>query len=238
MWEASEDFFKRGDEMKRVLVVEDNSEMRIMVKSCLEEFEIAEAATLSAARQALEESLFDLIVLDLQLPDGDGSRFLAEMQGKENLRHIPVFVLTGRTDTMDKVLAFSIGAEDFITKPFDPLELKARVQAKLRKLEVNEKSKEQFLVEDLRINTARQRVWINDDPNPVPLTSIEYRLLLMLSRNRDRVISRQRFLDEIWGNEISVTDRTVDTHIGHLRKKIRSSRVQIETVIGEGYRLK
>lgn len=224
--------------MRRVLLVEDNNEMRIMVKSCLDEFEIQEAATLKAARQAMEEGQFDLIVLDLQLPDGDGSRFLAEMQGKESFRHIPVFILTGRTDTMDKVLAFSIGAEDFITKPFDPLELKARVQAKLRKMEVQEKSKEQFVVEDLRINTARQRVWINDDPNPVPLTSIEYRLLLMLSRNRDRVISRQRFLDEIWGDEISVTDRTVDTHIGHLRKKIRDSRVQIETVIGEGYRLK
>lgn len=224
--------------MRRILVIEDNPEMRLLVRSCLDKLEVEEAEDLSSAKKMVQESPFDLIILDLHLPDGDGSRFLAEIQAEENLRHIPVFVLTGKSDTMDKVLAFSIGAEDFITKPFDPLELKARIQAKLRKLDLDDSKKEQIVIEDLKINTARQRVWVKDIKEPISLTSIEYRILLMLTRNRDRVISRTKFLDEIWGNEISVTDRTVDTHIGHLRKKIGTSKVKIETVIGEGYRLK
>lgn len=224
--------------MRRVLLIEDNPEMRLMVKASLDNIELTEADTLSAARECIEQSQYDLILLDLTLPDGDGSRLLAELQSEDNLKHIPVFVLTGKTDTMDKVFAFSIGAEDFITKPFDPLEFKARVNAKLRKIEVVEKSKEQFVLEDLKINTARQRVWIGNSKEPISLTSIEYRMLLMLCRKRDHVISRESFLDEIWGNEITVTDRTVDTHIGHLRKKLADSRIEIETVIGEGYRLK
>lgn len=224
--------------MHRVLLVEDNPETRILVKACLDSIDVVEAESLEAGRTSFAAQNFDLLILDLELPDGNGTKFLAELQANEKTKNIPVFILTGKRDTMEKILAFSVGADDFITKPFDPLELKARVQAKLRKIDVNLKQAEEIFYGDVKINIPKQRVWLKGATDPLSLTSIEYRLLLQFVRNPDRIISREKFLDEVWGTKVNVTDRTVDTHIGHLRKKLRGTNLQIETVVGEGYRLK
>ncbi len=224
--------------MHRVLLIEDNPETRILVKACLDSVDLVEADSLESGRNSFQSQNFDLLILDLELPDGNGTKFLAELQADERTKKVPVFILTGKRDTMDKILAFSVGADDFITKPFDPLELKARVHAKLRKLDVNLKQAEEILYGDVKINLPKQRVWLRNATDPLDLTTIEYRLLLQLVRNPDRVISREKFLDEVWGTKVNITDRTVDTHIGHLRRKLRGSNLHIETVVGEGYRLK
>lgn len=223
--------------MKNILLVEDNAEIRILVEASLDPLRVVHVGTISEARATLDRELFQLIILDLGLPDGDGLKFMTELSTKSTT---PVFILTGKSDTANKVIAFSLGVEDFITKPFDPVELRARVNAKLRKFENQKDEREIIKVRDLTIDLARQRVFLTREQNQeeVALTSLEFKLLTTFAKAPERVFSRDQLLDQVWGSSTHITDRTVDTHIGHLRKKISHSTVRIETVINEGYRLK
>ena len=224
--------------MRNMLVIEDNAEMRILVEAALDEYQLTFNFNLKDAKESLLKSRFDLILLDLGLPDGDGLKFLAELSSQLETKDIPVIILTGKSETINKVMAFSIGAEDFVSKPFDPLELKARVASKLRKSEKQHQLAEVLKIGDLKIDVLKQKVWIQkgSDSESVDLTSLEFKLLLNFGRAPERVFTRDFLLNEVWGLNVSVTDRTVDTHIGHLRKKLMHSRTKIETVIGSGYR--
>ena len=221
-----------------MLVIEDNAEMRILVEAALDEYQLTFSSTLKDAKDAIGKRRFELILLDLGLPDGDGLKFLAELSGQPETKDIPVIILTGKNETVNKVMAFSIGAEDFITKPFDPLELKARVTSKLRKSERQQQLSEILRSGDLKIDVLKQKVWIQkqQESEAVELTTLEFKLLLNFVRAPERVFTRDFLLNEVWGMNVSVTDRTVDTHVGHLRKKLAHSRTKIETVIGSGYR--
>jgi two-component system phosphate regulon response regulator PhoB len=236
--DGREVFSKQGGIMKDVLVVEDNPEMRILVEAALTDMQIGFATTLSDSRIRLRRKKYDLMILDLGLPDGDGFQLLTELSTDPSLKDMPVIVLSGKTETSTKVIAFSIGAEDFVSKPFDPLELKARVAAKLKKAERLSDKHQSLHVGDLQIDVHKQKVMINSGPSQitVDLTSLEFRLLLTMARAPERVFSRDHLLNEVWGENLSVTDRTVDTHIGHLRKKLAPSASRIDTVIGSGYR--
>lgn len=225
--------------MKSVLCIEDNAEIRILVEASLPNQQVAFAKTLAEAFECLARRTFDLLILDLELPDGDGLKFLTKLVQPSGALETPVFILTSKAESANQVIAFSLGAEDFIAKPFDPLILRARVEAKLRKLETSRGQTELLRVKDLTIDIPKQRVSITKNAQviPVELTSIEFKLLLTLARAPERVFSRNALLDEVWGSSVSITDRTVDTHIAHLRKKIVASVLRIETVINEGYRL-
>ncbi len=224
--------------MRNVLVIEDNPEMRILVEAALDEYQLAFSTSLKEAKESLPTKRFDLILLDLGLPDGDGLKLLAELSGQPETKDIPVIILSGRIETINKVMAFSIGAEDFISKPFDPLELKARVAAKMRKSERGHHLSEVLRAGDLKIDVLKQKVWVQkgQEATAVDLTTLEFKLLLNFVRAPERVFTREFLLNEVWGMNVSVTDRTVDTHIGHLRKKLSASKTKIETVIGSGYR--
>ena len=225
--------------MKSILCVEDNPEVRILVESALDSYNVVHATTLAEANKQLGGSRFSLVILDLELPDGDGMKFLTGMSQSADWRALPIFILTAKSDTANKILAFSVGADDFISKPFDPLELRARVNAKIRKSETSQDNADTVKVGSLTISIPNQTVSIAaaGRRESVDLTSLEFRLLLTFARAPERVFSRERLLDEVWGRDTHITDRTVDTHIAHLRKKITDSNVRIETVVGEGYRL-
>lgn len=224
--------------MRHVLVIEDNAEMRILVEAALDEYQLTFSPSLAEGKDHMRGQRFDLILLDLGLPDGDGLKFLAEISGQPGGKDIPVIILSGKSETVNKVMAFSIGAEDFVSKPFDPLELKARVSAKMRKSEKNQQLNEIQRAGDLKIDMLKQKVWvqINQEFEPVELTTLEFKLLINFVRAPERVFTRDFLLNEVWGMNVSVTDRTVDTHVGHLRKKLARSKTKIETVIGSGYR--
>jgi DNA-binding response OmpR family regulator len=226
--------------VKSILCIEDNAEIQILVEASLDPLRVVLVGTIAEARAALEREQFHLIILDLELPDGDGLKFMTELNAHSPaLKDTPVFVLTGKSDTANKVIAFSLGVEDFITKPFDPVELKARVNAKLRKLENLIDQRDVIKIKDLTIILSRQRVAIQTAgaQEDINLTSIEFKLLSTFAHAPDRVFSRDQLLDLVWGSATHITDRTVDTHVGHLRKKIANASVKIETVINEGYRL-
>jgi DNA-binding response OmpR family regulator len=222
----------------KVLIVEDSLEIRILVESALAGLDLRFAGTLAEAYSALESQKWDLLLLDLSLPDGDGMKLLATLPKDQTGESIPVFILSGRNDTANKVLAFSVGAEDFIAKPFDPLELRARVQAKLQRRQKEKAATEVVTVGDLRIELLQQKAFRMDKQKRIgmDLTSLEFRLLTTFAKTPERVFSRDFLLDKVWGSGVTVTDRTVDTHIGHLRKKLHGSNCEIETVIGSGYR--
>lgn len=225
--------------MKSILCIEDNPEIRILVEAALDSYQVVHAATLAEAEKQMRRGRFSLLILDLELPDGDGMKFLTSLSQSPRWKDIPVFILTARTEITNKIMAFSIGADDFISKPFDPLELRARVNAKIRKAETHPENADIVKIGNLTISVPKQKVMIAMDKGQesIDLTSLEFRLLLTFARAPENVFSRERLLDEVWGHDTHITDRTVDTHVAHLRKKISHSNVKINTVIGEGYRL-
>lgn len=225
--------------MQKLLLVEDNEVIRVLAANTLKEFSLSMASTLKEAQSLMQNNTFDLILLDIGLPDGDGLAFLNQLSSSSGPQ-TPVIIISGKTDIANKVTAFSFGAEDFISKPFDPIELKARVAAKLKKLEQAKSSSDLMKVGDLLITVSKQKVVIQGngvEQIPVDLTTLEFKLLLALAKHPERVYSREYLLSEVWGNDLSVTLRSVDTHVAHLRKKIHKSKVKIDTVIRSGYRL-
>jgi DNA-binding response OmpR family regulator len=223
--------------MTSILVIEDNPEIQILVEAALPDQRLRFCPSIADAEKAIKEDTFALILLDISLPDGDGLRFLASLASLPG-EVPPVFILSGHSQTPNKVMAFSVGAEDFISKPFDPLELRARVSAKLAKREKTKRQGELVRSGDLTADLSRQTVFLTAGgaQEQLDLTGIEFRILMCFLREPARVFSREDLLDRAWGHAVNVTDRTVDTHVGHLRKKLGRSKAKIETVVGSGYR--
>jgi two-component system phosphate regulon response regulator PhoB len=224
--------------MFKVLLIEDNDQTKILISSVVSGAQFFHASTLKEAEKSLSIEKIDLILLDIELPDGDGLGFLTKLNLNPNFSNIPVMIISGKTEISNKVMAFSFGAEDFISKPFDIVELKARIEAKLKKLSSSKIAQEEFNIGDLKINTSKQKVWLHrsNENISLDLTTLEFKLLIILSKHPEHVFTREVLLNEIWGNDTFVTDRSVDTHVAHLRKKINQSHCKIETVIGTGYR--
>jgi DNA-binding response OmpR family regulator len=223
---------------KKVLFVEDTRETQLVLQSLLRDYKVITCMSLEEARRSLVHGPFAAIILDIELPDGDGLRFLAECP--ENLKkQAAIFIISSKTALANKAMAFTYGADDFISKPFDPLEVKMRIDAKIRKMTEQQSSSENFTIADLMVNVAEQRLYLEEDgeSTQINFTSLEFRIFVFLSKNRDKVISRDEIINHIWGGRVHITDRTVDAHIAHIRKKISSSKVKIETVFGSGYKL-
>lgn len=227
--------------MKDILYIEDSPELVLMVKETLKPHHIHHCPTLKDAEALLQQQNFDLILLDLSLPDGDGLRYLAEKSSDKNnqLSNTPLFVLSGQSEISSKVMAFAIGVDDYIIKPFHHAELKARVEAKLRK--GTEQATEEALLQlgNVRLDLAKQKVSVHTEKGneDLALTRLEFKMLTKFMKSPDRVFSRELFIETVWSDS-NVTDRTVDTHVAHLRKKMSPATIKIETVTGEGYRLK
>lgn len=225
--------------MKHLLCVEDSSEMVLLLEAILSDYRVDFAKNLAQARLLMSQKRYDLVTLDLGLPDGDGLKLLSEINGATDMNSTPVFILTANDDIGQKVTAFSGGADDYIVKPFESREFLARIDSKLRKIDQQRGLIENMRLGDLIISVPKQKVWLEqaEGLSTIGLTSLEFKLLLNLVKANGQVLSRPALLREVWGEEMHVTDRTVDTHIGHLRKKITHSKVQIQTVVGEGYRV-
>ncbi len=223
--------------MKRILIVEDEPEIREMIRYILEplEYQVSEADNALDARKLLVQSDYDLILMDWMLPGRSGLDFLKELKQKPHKRTPPIIMLTARADESDKVQGLDSGADDYVTKPFSPRELVARIKAVIRR---NNDVDEEKIIEfsGLCIDPVRHQVTLME--HPVNLSPAEYNLLHFFMLHPDRAYTRSQILDKVWGDSAYVEERTVDVHIRRLRKLLTPSGHDafIQTVRGVGYR--
>ncbi len=221
-----------------VLLVEDSKEIYRMVEQSIggSLIELVWAQTVSAATEILASKTPDLILLDIELPDGNGVEFCSRIQ----LDHpeVPVFFLTSHAELSEKIMGFSAGADDYITKPFNSLELKARIEAKLKKIEIIKRSSDYFRWREIEIDKARQEVSIlqGSEFSPIELTALEFKILMYFATRPGVVVERDSMLNDIWGEDVHVYTRSVDTHVSKLRKKLGDLSHLIESVHGAGYK--
>lgn len=228
--------------MARILCIEDSREFQIYLSSILREHHITFFGSVVDVLRAIEgaRSTFDLILLDASLPDGNGIKVLPKIREALGSNHIPCIVISSDDDTLSKVAAFGVGADDYITKPPDSTELRARVDAKLRWAASMAQDVSVVNFEDISIDIDRMSVEIlsiTGGRQHLNLTPLEFKILRLLLSRPGQVFSRDLIIERIWGLGKYVTERTIDAHISHLRTKIESSRVQVETVLSAGYKI-
>lgn len=222
----------------RLLIVEDEPDIANLMKHALErggDLHVEVVATGAAALKSVMEEPPSLVLLDLNLPFIDGLEVCRLLRGRPASAAIPIIMVTARTSETDRVAGLELGADDYVTKPFSLRELVARVRAVLRRPPQT--------VSDQRVSYQRGPLAIDFDAvsvrvsgAPIRLTKREFELLRFLVENRNRVLSRDRLLERVWGFERQVETRSVDVHVGRLRGKLGLAGRQIETVIGMGYR--
>lgn len=224
----------------QIVIVEDEPDILDVLSYNLkrEGYEIATAQDGSRGLELIQNEKPKLVLLDLMLPGMDGLDVCRSLKSDDATKAIPVIMLTAKGEESDIVLGLGIGADDYITKPFSPKELIARVKAVLRRFEpADGTSKEQVIeVDQLSIDFNKHRVSL--DGVEVKLTATEFRLLKYLASNPGRVFSREQLLDQAFGNDVVVVDRNIDVHIRGIRKKIDPDQLYIETIRGVGYRFK
>ena len=219
-----------------VLIVEDEPDIAGLIKHTLEKNGATHAAIVGSgdgAIKAFAEQRPDLVILDLNLPSISGLEVCRILRARPDGGRVPIIMLTARTSEDDRVIGLEQGADDYVTKPFSLRELFARVQAVLRRTRT-EQTAEVYRGE--RLVAAFDAVAIVVDGAPVRLTRREFELLRFLVHNKNRVVSRDRLLESVWGYERDVETRSIDVHIGRLRVKLKTAGRQIETVVGLGYR--
>ena len=222
----------------RVLIVEDEQDIAGLIKHTLERAGDAEADIVSSGDVALKTVASrppDLIILDLNLPVVGGVEVCRILRSRSDSRHIPIIMLTARTGENDRVGGFESGADDYVTKPFSLRELSARVKAVLRR---SARPEERAMpgYEGRHLTADFDAVSVAVDGKPIRLTRREFELLRYLVQNKNRVVSRDRPLERVWGYDRLVETRSVDVHVGRLRGKLGEAGRQIETVVGLGYR--
>ncbi len=220
--------------MPKILVVDDEASIVNLLTSYLkaEGYEVYTAADGPAGLKAARAFQPDVVILDIMLPGLDGLEVLSRLRRESD---VYVILLTARTEEMDKIVGLSVGADDYVTKPFSPRELMARLKAALRRLQSApqvDKSLAKMAFKNVIVDPASRLVTVKD--TPVELTAIEFDLLAALAENHGRVLSREQLLEKVWGYDFYGDTRVVDVHMGHIRQKLGVE--VIATVRGVGYR--
>jgi len=221
----------------RVLVVEDEQDIAGLIKHALERSGDGNVEIVSsgdAALRAVNEQLPDLVILDLNLPVLSGTEVCRILRSRPATANVPIIMLTARTGEADRVTGLDLGADDYVTKPFSLRELAARVRAVLRRRQGSAGGANVYT--GTHLSADFDAVAIAVDGAPVRLTRREFELLRFLVENRNRVLSRDRLLERVWGYDRFIETRSVDVHVGRLRAKLGAAGQQIETVVGLGYR--
>lgn len=227
-----------GTERTRILVVDDEVDIAGLIKHGLErggDMDVSVVASGDAALKAVTDHPPDLMILDLNLPQLSGTEVCRLVRAKPATAHLPIIMLTARTGEADRVSGLDLGADDYITKPFSLRELAARVRAVLRR-KTNGAAPAPQVYQGAHLFADFDAVVVAVDGTPIRLTRREFELLKCLVENRNRVLSRDRLLERVWGYDHYVETRSVDVHVGRLRSKLGTAGAQIETVVGLGYR--
>ncbi|MFT5194447.1 MAG: two-component system alkaline phosphatase synthesis response regulator PhoP [Cellvibrionaceae bacterium] len=230
--------------MSRILVVDDDPNIVRLVRSYLEQagFTVLTAGNGVLAQQMIRSERPDLVVLDLMLPDKDGLQITRFVRGDDNLKATPIIMLTAKVDDTDKIIGLEIGADDYVTKPFNPRELVARVRAQLRRIELGKESNGDSSVSiiefgDLKLDLGRHQLFLGEEH--IDTTPTEFGLLRILMENPGYAFTRDDLILKVMGYNYAGLGRTLDSHIKNIRKKIEldpKKPIYISTVYGIGYR--
>lgn len=222
----------------RILLIEDEKPIRSMLEFALtkHDFEIYEAGSWGEAKKVIKQNPLDLMLIDWMLPEVSGIEIVNKLKQSEKLKNIPIIMLTARTEETHKIKGLNAGADDYITKPFSPHELIARVKAVLRRSGDTHSKAKVLTMGDLRIDIACHEVTLKG--KTIDLGPTEFRLLVFMLENPNRVFSRESLLNQVWNRSVYVEERTVDVHILRLRKALAKGKYDkyIQTVRGIGYR--
>jgi two-component system, OmpR family, alkaline phosphatase synthesis response regulator PhoP len=221
-----------------VLVIDDEKDVIEFVRYNLDKegFDVVAASDGSSGLDIATRHKPDLVVLDLMMPGLDGLEVCRRMRGDDRTRRIPVIMLTAKAAEADRIVGLELGADDYVTKPFSPRELVARVKAVLRRTNEQTEPTEVIRSGELLIDSKRHEVTYGGQP--VALTATEFRILQFLASRPGRVVSREEIIDAALGREAAIFDRTIDVHITAIRKKLGAGGQQIETVRGFGYKFR
>ncbi len=224
---------------RKVLIVDDEFAIRDMLRMALEiaEFQCIEAETIQEAFTLVVDERPDIVLLDWMLPGGSGLELLRRLKRQDTTRDIPVIMLTAKTAEDNVIQGLDVGADDYITKPFAPRELIARIKALLRRAAGGE-AIDRIQVADLVLDGDSRRIFLDDEP--LDMGPTEFNLLQFFMSHPERAYTRSQLLDQVWGANVYVEERTVDVHIRRLRKALQTPQLDysnlIQTVRGTGYR--
>jgi two-component system phosphate regulon response regulator PhoB/two-component system alkaline phosphatase synthesis response regulator PhoP len=222
---------------KLIAIVDDEDDIRELVSINLKKagFKTKEYSDADSLIKSLSKSLPDLIILDIMMPGTDGIETVKILKRDDRYSMIPVILLTAKSDEPEKVVGLEIGADDYVTKPFSPRELAARVKAVLRRRENIRETSEIVEIGPVTIDMDKHEVAVRG--KKVELTATEFNILHILALKKERVLSREQILDNLWGSEKTVVDRTIDVHIKHLRTKLGPAGKMIRNIRGVGYKI-
>ena len=226
-----------GSSTKVIAIVDDEPDIVELVTLHLNKsgFKVKSFEDAEGLFRFLKTTVPDLVVLDLMLPDADGFEICKYLKKEEKYSSVPVIMLTARSDEMDKILGLELGADDYVTKPFSPRELVARIKAVLRREDKLHKTQKPKIGDILEIDLQKYDVFVNKEK--VDLTSTEFRILKLLSERKGWVYARDQILDYLGAQDKGVLDRTVDVHIKNLREKLGIAGKFIKNIRGVGYKL-
>ena len=223
-----------------ILVIEDEADLLESVVYRLQQEGFHTRAALNGAdglHQAGMLPVPDLVLLDLMLPHMGGMEVFRRLRAEEATRHVPVIIVSARGEEVDRIVGFELGADDYVVKPYSPRELMLRIRAVLRRGSQEITPGDELVKFGcLSLDGLGHRVWVSEDE--VSLTALEFRLLSTMMERKGRVQTREKLLDDVWGYDVHVTSRTVDTHIKRLREKLGDAGRYIETLRGVGYRFR
>ncbi len=222
----------------RILLVEDALSMQLVVQAAVGSLCALTCVTAIAdAEKELAQGVYSLILLDVELPDGNGFEFCKKIREHQRFGNIPIIFLTWKADVDQRVLGFSLGADDYIVKPIEPKEFSARIESKLKRRPQGP-LQTTFTKSDFKVDLTSHRVFLasgDESEKELNLTPIEFKLLVHFLRNEGVILSREELLVAVWGDSVHVSAHTIDTHISSLRKKIAHTGHNLKAVVKKGY---
>jgi len=224
---------------KLIFVVDDEKDIRELVSVNLKKygFKSKEFEDGKSLLKALEKTRPDLILLDIMMPGIDGIELTKIIKQEKQYKKIPIIMITAKTDETDKIVGLEIGADDYVSKPFSPKELIARIKAVLRRYSEEKEEAKSKIIKYGSITIDEDKIQVSVNDKIVNLTATEFKLLKILINNKGRVCSRDQLLDNLWGDEKIVIDRTIDVHIKHLRDKLGPAGKMIKNMRSFGYKI-